>query len=244
VCHSDSINSLTSTMFYSVTRDIFLSASQKGSMAIKHFRQQNKGLSYQRLVAEYRQSSRLNNLQSSCASKCNLSFSRNFCDTKKPTDDSTGVKDNSTKALSVVTSSSKKHSDTNKDQLNEGGLKKTEKNPGAVNKMEHSFDQTHKKNRRQGLTLKGNEEILQTLEMFEMPFKEGNTCYYAVCPKLGKMAMKRLKKENQMYINAFSGEYYTFLAHLSSKCSVSFCDPSMSGVRRPSVRACVRQQFL
>jgi len=39
-----------------------------------------------------------------------------------------------------------------------------------------------------------------------------------------------------------------FLAHLSTKCSVSFCDPSMSGVRRPcvrpSVRACVRQQFL
>ena len=31
-----------------------------------------------------------------------------------------------------------------------------------------------------------------------------------------------------------------FLAHLSTKCSVSFCDPSMSGVRRPSVRASVR----
>jgi len=32
-----------------------------------------------------------------------------------------------------------------------------------------------------------------------------------------------------------------FLAHLSTKCSVSFCDPSMSGVRRPSsVRPCVR----
>ena len=30
------------------------------------------------------------------------------------------------------------------------------------------------------------------------------------------------------------------LAHLSTKCSVSFCDPSMSGVRRPSVRASVR----
>ena len=27
-----------------------------------------------------------------------------------------------------------------------------------------------------------------------------------------------------------------FLAHLSTMCSVSFCDPSMSGVRRPSVR--------
>ena len=42
---------------------------------------------------------------------------------------------------------------------------------------------------------------------------------------------------------------HAFLAHLSTKCSVSFCDPSMSGVRRPSsvrasVRACVRQQFL
>ena len=35
-----------------------------------------------------------------------------------------------------------------------------------------------------------------------------------------------------------------FLAHLSTKCSVSFCDPSMSGVRRASVRPCVRQQFL
>ena len=32
-----------------------------------------------------------------------------------------------------------------------------------------------------------------------------------------------------------------FLAHLSTKCSVSFCDPSMSGVRRPSsVRPSVR----
>ena len=31
-----------------------------------------------------------------------------------------------------------------------------------------------------------------------------------------------------------------FLAHLSTKCSVSFCDPSMSGVRRPCVRARVR----
>jgi len=31
------------------------------------------------------------------------------------------------------------------------------------------------------------------------------------------------------------------LAHLSTKCSVSFCDPSMSGVRRPSsVRPSVR----
>ena len=27
-----------------------------------------------------------------------------------------------------------------------------------------------------------------------------------------------------------------FLAHLSTKCSVSFCNPSMPGVRRPSVR--------
>jgi len=35
-----------------------------------------------------------------------------------------------------------------------------------------------------------------------------------------------------------------FLAHLSTKCSVSFCDPSLSGVRRPRVRLCVRQQFL
>jgi len=185
-------------------------------MAIKQFRQQNKGLSYQRLVAKYRQSSRLNNVQSSCAAICNLTLSRSYCDTKKPTDNSTGVIDTSTKALSVVTSSSKKHTDTNKDQLNEGGLKKTEKNPGAVNKMEHSFDPTHKKNRRQGLTLKGNEELLQALEMFEMPFKEGNTCYYTVCPKLGKMAMKRLKKENQMYINAFSGKYLTFF-------SMNFC---------------------
>ena len=33
----------------------------------------------------------------------------------------------------------------------------------------------------------------------------------------------------------------TFLAHLSTKYSVSFCDPSMSGVRRPSsVRPSVR----
>ena len=32
-----------------------------------------------------------------------------------------------------------------------------------------------------------------------------------------------------------------FLAHLSTKCSVSFCDPSMSGVRCPSsVRASFR----
>ena len=31
-----------------------------------------------------------------------------------------------------------------------------------------------------------------------------------------------------------------FLAHLSTKCSVSFCDPSMSGVRRSCVRASVR----
>ena len=37
---------------------------------------------------------------------------------------------------------------------------------------------------------------------------------------------------------------HLFLAHLSTKCSVSFCDPSMSGVRRPCVRASVRQQFL
>jgi len=35
-------------------------------------------------------------------------------------------------------------------------------------------------------------------------------------------------------------EIMSFLAHLSTKCSVSFCDPSMSGVRRPSVRASVR----
>jgi len=35
-------------------------------------------------------------------------------------------------------------------------------------------------------------------------------------------------------------EHPMFLAHLSTKCSVSFCDPSMSGVRRPCVRPCVR----
>ena len=36
----------------------------------------------------------------------------------------------------------------------------------------------------------------------------------------------------------FSPKYrrIVFLAHLSTKCSVSFCDPSMSGVRCPSVR--------
>ena len=34
-----------------------------------------------------------------------------------------------------------------------------------------------------------------------------------------------------------------FLAHLSTKCSVSFCDPSMSGVRRPCVCASVNNFF-
>jgi len=34
---------------------------------------------------------------------------------------------------------------------------------------------------------------------------------------------------------------FSFLVHLTTKCSVSFCDPSMSGVHRPSsVRPCVR----
>jgi len=38
-----------------------------------------------------------------------------------------------------------------------------------------------------------------------------------------------------------AGKIVTFLAHLSTKCSVSFCDPSMSSVRCPSsVRPCVR----
>jgi len=37
------------------------------------------------------------------------------------------------------------------------------------------------------------------------------------------------------------GRSLPLLAHLSTKCSVSFCDPSMSGVRRPSsVRPSVR----
>ena len=49
-------------------------------------------------------------------------------------------------------------------------------------------------------------------------------------------------------LNYFQNCFIYFLAHLSTKCSVSFCDPSMSGVHRPSVRAsvraCVRQQFL
>ena len=36
-------------------------------------------------------------------------------------------------------------------------------------------------------------------------------------------------------------QHPAFLAHLSTKCSVSFCDPSMSGVRCPSsVRPSVR----
>ena len=42
-----------------------------------------------------------------------------------------------------------------------------------------------------------------------------------------------------IWANNIVGNFF-FLAHLSTKCSVSFCDPSMSGVRRPSVRPCVR----
>jgi len=41
--------------------------------------------------------------------------------------------------------------------------------------------------------------------------------------------------------NMFQPQWIFLLAHLSTKCSVSFCDPSMSGVRRPSVRPCVCQ---
>jgi len=58
--------------------------------------------------------------------------------------------------------------------------------------------------------------------------------------------MAKLTKTNMWNPQIIMGSLFLeiFLAHLSTKCSVSFCDPSMSGVRRPSVRPCVRQQFL
>jgi len=49
-----------------------------------------------------------------------------------------------------------------------------------------------------------------------------------------------IKYRQAKFIYLFLAHLSTKIAHLSTKCSVSFCDPSMSGVRRPSsVRACV-----
>ncbi|XP_052798288.1 twinkle mtDNA helicase-like [Mya arenaria] len=53
----------------------------------------------------------------------------------------------------------------------------------------------------------GTGEIVKVLNEFDIPYKKGHTCYFTVCPKLGRMAMKRMKDHNLMYINAISGYF-------------------------------------
>jgi len=61
---------------------------------------------------------------------------------------------------------------------------------------------------------------------------KGNFIYYSYHKPTSPLMMGRLHYKRGW-----------FLAHLSTKCSVSFCDRSMSGVRRPSVRASVNNFF-
>ena len=57
----------------------------------------------------------------------------------------------------------------------------------------------------------------------------------------GKMFLSAIKMKSHRFVSKLLYFLHSFLAHLSTKCSVSFSDPSMSGVRRPSsVRPCVR----
>lgn len=48
-------------------------------------------------------------------------------------------------------------------------------------------------------------QIKEYLECSGMNFKTGYTCHYTVCPKLGKLAMNKLKENERLYINATSG---------------------------------------
>ena len=45
----------------------------------------------------------------------------------------------------------------------------------------------------------------------EMNFKTGYTCHFTVCPKLGKLAMNKLKPNDRIYINSLSGKHDIFL---------------------------------
>ncbi|KAL4223412.1 hypothetical protein ACF0H5_016883 [Mactra antiquata] len=54
--------------------------------------------------------------------------------------------------------------------------------------------------------------IVQNVESFlkemYMPLKKGYTCFHTVCPKLGKLAMKKGKQEDTLYVNSTSGYFY------------------------------------
>lgn len=50
-------------------------------------------------------------------------------------------------------------------------------------------------------------QLKEYLECSGMNFKTGYTCHYTVCPKLGKLAMNKLKENDRLYINATSGTY-------------------------------------
>lgn len=45
------------------------------------------------------------------------------------------------------------------------------------------------------------------LEDMGMPYNEGYTCFTSVCPKLGKLAMKKKKLEDILYVNSTSGKF-------------------------------------
>lgn len=55
--------------------------------------------------------------------------------------------------------------------------------------------------------LDSTKEIADFMTKNDIPFRHGQTCFFAVCPKLGKLAMKAMKDKDCMYINSISGKH-------------------------------------
>ncbi|XP_052270283.1 twinkle mtDNA helicase-like isoform X2 [Dreissena polymorpha] len=56
--------------------------------------------------------------------------------------------------------------------------------------------------------LDSTKEISDFMTKNDIPFRHGQTCFFAVCPKFGKLAMKAMKDKDCIYINSISGYFH------------------------------------
>lgn len=78
--------------------------------------------------------------------------------------------------------------------------------------LHHSFSvpEPHLKNEvsMNGDFFSSDKQVEEYLISQDMNFKTGYTCHYTVCPKLGKLAMNKLKENDRLYINSTSGNLF------------------------------------
>ncbi|XP_045174031.2 twinkle mtDNA helicase-like isoform X2 [Mercenaria mercenaria] len=71
--------------------------------------------------------------------------------------------------------------------------------------IEHDPDERQRPDNGNG---KSETDIKKFMTDMELGHVTGYTNYFTVCPKLGKMAMKKKRKEDRLYINSTSGYFY------------------------------------